>query len=207
MSMSGILSTDNKKVEVLLSKLILAGSYRVGKTSIRRNFMGDAFIKDYLSTLGADFSVKKLSLGEKNGTELLVELQIWDIAGQEGFASLRARFFQGASAAFLVYDVNTPSTFNDLENWLLQLWAVQNKQKIPLIFIGNKTDLDTPPYKVSEHQVIEFIKQLKIKYELEDVEIHYIFTSALSGENILETFEMISEIIYERWVNISKKGP
>ena len=84
---------------------------------------------------------------------------------------------------------------------------IQNKQNIPLVFIGNKTDLDTPPYKVSEHQVIEFIKELKIRHELEDVEIRYIFSSALTGENILETFELISEIIYERWIKISKKAP
>jgi small GTP-binding protein len=169
--------------------------------------MGDAFIKDYLSTLGADFSVKKLSLGDKDGTEMLVELQIWDIAGQEGFASLRARFFQGASAAFLVFDVNTPSTFEELGNWLNQLWAVQDKHNIPLIFIGNKSDLDKPPYKVSEHHVIEFIKKLRIEHELDDVDIRYIFTSALTGENILDTFDIIANIIYERWVKISKKAP
>ena len=43
---------------MIASKVVLLGDGAVGKTSIRRIFMGERFQKDYLITLGADFAVK-----------------------------------------------------------------------------------------------------------------------------------------------------
>ena len=71
----------------IVSKLVLAGSYGVGKTSIRRNYMGESFISDHLSTLGADFAVKRIDILD----DVVLELQIWDLAGQPGFENLPAQ--------------------------------------------------------------------------------------------------------------------
>ncbi|MHA2338957.1 MAG: hypothetical protein ACXACX_16750, partial [Candidatus Hodarchaeales archaeon] len=45
-----------------IAKIILAGDGAVGKTAMRRTFMGVNFDGQYLMTIGADFSVKEIKL-------------------------------------------------------------------------------------------------------------------------------------------------
>ena len=44
---------------MLQVRVTLLGDASVGKTSIRKNFMGEGFKVDYLPTIGADFAIKK----------------------------------------------------------------------------------------------------------------------------------------------------
>lgn len=48
-------------------------------------------------TLGADFSEKKIILNNKN-----IHFQIWDIAGQDNFKNVRARFLNNVNGVFMV---------------------------------------------------------------------------------------------------------
>ena len=41
-------------------KIVLIGDGAVGKTSLRRNYLGKSFRENYLMTIGADFSVKQV---------------------------------------------------------------------------------------------------------------------------------------------------
>lgn len=54
-----------------------------GKTSVINRFARNKFSKDYQTTIGVDFALKRVKAG---GAELNV--QLWDIAGQERFAGL-----------------------------------------------------------------------------------------------------------------------
>ena len=42
-------------------KLILIGDKYVGKTTIRKKYLGENHTAEYLSTIGADFSVKRIT--------------------------------------------------------------------------------------------------------------------------------------------------
>ena len=64
----------------LLFKLVIVGNSGVGKSSLVSRFADDKFEPSYISTIGVDFLVKTLKLGDK-----LVKLQIWDTAGQDRF--------------------------------------------------------------------------------------------------------------------------
>ncbi len=180
---------ENKRI--LISKLVLCGAYKVGKTSLRRRYMGENFFTDHLATLGADFAVKKIEVNPN----FIFELQIWDLGGQISFKKLRQRFFEGSSAAFILFDVTKRSTFEELDQWLEELWKKQDKTKIPLMFIGNKIDLEDK--EVTEDDVIKYIEEVRNKHNLHDLFIGYIFTSAKTGENINEAFETISQVIIE----------
>ncbi|MFX0209062.1 MAG: GTP-binding protein, partial [Candidatus Hodarchaeota archaeon] len=59
-----------------LFKIVLIGDGAVGKTSIRRRYMGEGFSTDFLATMGADFAYLKTNI---DGRE--IEWQIWDLAG------------------------------------------------------------------------------------------------------------------------------
>lgn len=180
---------------LLVSKLLLCGAYKVGKTSIRRSYMGEGFIADHLSTLGADFSVQKIDLNP----DLTLELQIWDLAGQSGFESLRQRFFQGASCCFMIFDLTNKASFNELSDWLNQIWKEQDKYQIPLLIIGNKNDLPESTREVDDEDVEQFINDLREEHGLDDLYINYIRTSAKTGENIEEAFIAMSNVLYNNW--------
>lgn len=83
--------------------MILIGEISVGKTSVMKRFVHNRFESSMKATIGADFMVKELELGNKS-----VTLQIWDTAGGERFQSLGRAFCRGADCCVLVYDASRP---------------------------------------------------------------------------------------------------
>jgi small GTP-binding protein len=71
----------------LYLKIILAGEGAVGKTSLRRSYLGESFITNHLETIGADFA----SL-PKTVNNISILYQIWDIAGQDIFEKVRMMY-------------------------------------------------------------------------------------------------------------------
>ncbi len=69
---------------VLKAKICLIGEAAVGKTSLIRRYVEDAFDDKYISTLGAKVSKKELVLDSPSGP-LNVDMTIWDIMGEKGF--------------------------------------------------------------------------------------------------------------------------
>jgi len=176
----------------IVSKLVLCGETRVGKTSIRRSYFGDSFLKDHLSTLGADFAVKRVKIDEQT----TMELQIWDLAGQEGFSNLRQRFFKGASSAMMVFDITRRDTFDKLEYWFKQLWEGRKSKLLPIAIIGNKNDLQIR--EVSREEVMAYIDKLRTENDIGDEWIEYFETSAKTGENIEECFQGVSQALLDK---------
>ena len=50
-------------------------------------------------TIGADFATHDFNIDGKK-----VTFQIWDLAGQDTFRSVRARFFRGSMAGLCIFD-------------------------------------------------------------------------------------------------------
>ena len=75
-------------------KLITAGDYEVGKTSLIRRYMGQDFSPDYNPTLGVECITK--SFKDKEGH--LVDLSIWDLAGQVMFRDLAKNYAKQAGS-------------------------------------------------------------------------------------------------------------
>ncbi|MHA2501987.1 MAG: Rab family GTPase [Candidatus Kariarchaeaceae archaeon] len=176
----------------IVSKLVLGGSFGVGKTSIRRSYFGETFISDHLSTLGADFAVKRVDIQDN----VVLELQIWDLAGQPGFENLRQRFFKGAAAAFMVFDLTRKDTFVALDSWFEQLWRSQKSKRMPITILGNKIDLEG--HQVTEEEVRAYMDRLREEHDLGDTYLAYYTTSAKTGENIQTVFQEISQALYTK---------
>ena len=102
---------------VILAKTILIGDGAVGKTSLKRKYIGKGFPSDYLPTLGSDFVIKKVQINS-NSISREIKFQIWDIAGQPSFKQIRARYYNQAIGALLVFDVTRPDTLYNLEKWI-----------------------------------------------------------------------------------------
>lgn len=166
-------------------KIILIGDARVGKTSIRKTYFGEGFKAQYLVTIGADFALKRL-------TNSL--LRIWDLAGQSDYRRFRKNYYQGSHGCLLVFDLTNPTSLVNLELWLEELGEALDKQ-IPTIVIGNKSDLINDDHTIISHEEInDTLASLSEKFQ---VELDFIETSALTGDNINYAFEaLIHTILY-----------
>ncbi|MEA2071148.1 MAG: Rab family GTPase, partial [Asgard group archaeon] len=157
-------------------KIVIIGDPAVGKTSIRRKYLGETTLKEYIYTVGADFATKRIKLGD----ELTVQYQIFDLAGQQKFDKVRASFYSGAQAAILVYDVTDKQTLKNLPKWVNEAKKNSKKRLQTFVVVGNKIDLQDE-IETTEDDVQKFVEVLS-KQMGED--ILHIYTSALTGENI-----------------------
>lgn len=169
-----VISPDKK---TLRYKVIILGEAAVGKTSLVERFAHDSFKTDYRPTLGISITEQQYHiLGSENAK---VEFVIWDLAGQKYFKRARKAYVRGAQAAFLVFDVTNRDTFEAVQKWYDDIR--DEVADIPFILIGNKVDLLEKRAVSSEDA-----KDLALK-----LRCSYIETSALTGENVPEAFQLL----------------
>jgi small GTP-binding protein len=77
---------------------------------------------------------------ENFGDNRVVRLKIWDTAGQEQFRSLTKNFFRNSDGAILVYDVNSRSSFEKVQEWMQSVLNNTN-DNVKIALVGNKIDL------------------------------------------------------------------
>ncbi|MHA2294960.1 MAG: Rab family GTPase [Candidatus Hodarchaeales archaeon] len=168
-------------------KLVLCGDGYVGKTTLRRRYLGEGFETSYLETIGADFAIKNLKIDDKR-----VKFQIWDLAGQPKYAMVRPWYFKAALAGLIVFDITMPSSFQNLPKWIKELWEHNGTGKVPFVIIGNKNDLRGEVEEEVPKNIIEtYVNKLNDNYLPVGFDIMYVETSAKTGENVDKAFETI----------------
>ncbi|MFX1465739.1 MAG: Rab family GTPase [Promethearchaeota archaeon] len=165
----------------LLFKIVVVGDGAVGKTTLATHFAYGKFIEYYKMTIGVDFFVKDVLIGNN-----VIKLQIWDTAGQERFAFIRPTYYSGASGGLMVFDVNRIESFKSLDKWLKEVHT--NSGKIPLILLGNKIDLD-----------IRQVKKSQAENYAKKNDLLYYETSAKTGEKVFDVFSELANILYTRY--------
>lgn len=175
-------------------KVTLLGDGAVGKTSLRKTYLGEGFQTGYSMTIGADFAVKRLKI---DGADFVA--QIWDLAGQQRFSAVREVYYRGTSGCLLVFDITRRSSFENIPSWIAELLKNNNQRIVPLVLIGNKSDLrDTAPDPVLREQAEEYARSLS---SWSGFTVPYIETSAKTGENVDEAFRTLLKnivIFYEQ---------
>jgi small GTP-binding protein len=172
-------------------KVCLIGDGFVGKTSIRRSFLGSVFKRSYIATLGVDFAQKTFVMGKTP-----IYLMIWDIAGQPLFQGLRRRYYEACSGLLLTYSVANRESFDNASKWLVEAHGFMGKLP-PLVIIGNKIDLRAShpsEESVSYEEGQEFTKRFGEQMNTPSI---FIETSALTGENIDQAFRSLTEMMIE----------
>ena len=70
-----------------------------------------------------------------------ITLEIIDTAGTEQFASFKDLDIKRGDGFLLVYSVIARSTLNYLDELAQQIFRIRDKENMPIIIVGNKTDL------------------------------------------------------------------
>ena len=115
-------------------KILLLGDTSVGKSSILNRYVDNIYDDNYVSTIGVDYKIKNLQIGENN-----IKLQIWDTAGQERFKSIISSYFRNSDVVLLIYDVTSRDSFEKLKDWY-EMVNIYCNEKLLLIVVGNKID-------------------------------------------------------------------
>lgn len=119
---------------MIQKKVCLVGAPAVGKTSLVRQFVEGQFSDEYLTTIGVAISRKVV---EAEGGP--VSLVLWDINGDDAFASIRSSYLRGAAAVLLVADGTRPAT---LDRALALHADLVAHGPLPAVVAVNKRDLD-----------------------------------------------------------------
>ena len=161
---------------MISKKVILTGSFGVGKTSLFNQFIHQKFSDKYLTTIGVKVNKKTVTVNNE-----AVSLLIWDIAGEVSPDKVPNTYFLGASGILYVVDLSRPLTYNDVSSHIEYL-----KELIPgsiIKLVANKKDL------LSESELEEVIKNIELPVDS--------ITSAKTGENVEELFLSLSKEMIE----------
>jgi len=169
-------------------KLVVVGDPGVGKTSTILRFTDNAFLRTYVPTLGVSITEKIF-----NGKSGVIEMILWDIAGQAKFETMRRHFYQGAEAILLIFDLTNRHSFTSIKSWYNDVMKNMEKHhhKMMGYIFGNKDDLGTVR-KVKLVEALTLAKELNLKY---------IETSALTGKNVEYAFYDIAETVVKLRMN------
>ncbi len=155
-------------------KVLITGSFAVGKTSLFNRFIHNTFSERYLTTIGVKVDKKEV---RANGKQ--VSLVLWDIAGEVSQEKVPRTYFMGSSAVIYVFDLSRPSTLKNME---ADLRLIRNTLPGCLVrIVGNKKDL------LSE-------EELQIRQRESGADI---YTSAKTGENVESMFMDIAAELME----------
>ncbi len=166
----------------MMFKVVLVGDSFVGKTNIMSKYLKDEFHEDSKATVGVEFGSKQFTIEGHS-----IKAQIWDTAGQERYKAITSAYYKGAKGAFVVYDITRKTSFESIDRWVNDLTAAADK-KITIVVIGNKCDLEDQR-QITKEQGEE--KSAKL-------EVAFLETSALSGENLDKAFELMMNEIYKK---------
>jgi Ras-related protein Rab-23 len=167
-------------------KISVIGDGQVGKTSLIKKFTKGSFERDYVKTIGAQFSKYEREI---EGDE--IRLIFWDIAGQDDFLFLRPSFYKESGAAIIVYSLEENElgkrSFEHIMNWY------ENIKKfcgdIPIILFANKVDL-VEEVNLDTSLIQNLVKQHGF--------LGYYITSAKTGEGVHEAFNTLIDKFYQK---------
>ncbi|MFK7955752.1 MAG: Rab family GTPase [Lysobacterales bacterium] len=159
-------------------KICVLGDFAVGKTSLVRRFVDQAFSDRYLTTVGVKIDTRVV---EPSADEQ-VKLVIWDIAGADEMDALRTNYVRGASGIVLVCDLTRAETLTTAKK--LQREVASRFGAVPLCLLANKLDLK------GEREVDDMtLKQLA------DSGWDVFTTSAKTGHNVDEALTRLASLL------------
>ncbi|KAH0789856.1 Ras family protein [Histomonas meleagridis] len=181
------LSQSNSEVKKIL-KILVVGEMGTGKTSLIRQYVQGFFSEFYKTTIGVDFANKEYVWDQSTK----IDIQLWDIAGQERYGNMTHVYYQEAFAAFVVFDVTRLPTLEAVTEWKKDIDSkvfTSEGKPIPCMLLGNKIDMcKDGKWVKSQEEMDEFVKANGF--------IGFFPTSAREGTNIEQAVtELITYIM------------
>ena len=174
-------------------KLLLIGDAGVGKTCVLLRYTNDSFNSIVNTTIGIDFTIKKLSFNKKR-----LKVQIWDTAGHESFRHITRSYYRGADAVMLLYDVTNRSTLDGIRRWIDDIMSPPPLHKKDNVICGD----DNKVYKILIGCKCDLNSYRKITWEegsamAKEFKMDFFEVSAKTNYNIIEAFSKLYDDVMQ----------
>lgn len=184
---------ESEVVHDFVSKILVVGDIGAGKTALVQRCVYNRFTDNLKPTIGVDFALKRV----RWKPNVFVNLQLWDIAGQERYGNLTRAYYKGADAAFLVVDgskKNLEATFAVAQKWKED---IDNKvlradgSPLPVVLVVNKCDtVENEGRNLDEDMINTFCAKNGLAA--------WIPTSARTGYNVEKAVRCLIETLHLR---------
>jgi len=174
---------NNEDKKGFVFKITVIGDGAVGKTSLIKKYTQGSFQKDYIKTLGAQFSKYDEEIEGDN-----CKLFFWDIAGQDEFNFMRPTFYKGSKAAIIVFSHTDDDSFEHISQWHDDI--IKYCGDLPIVLFGNKIDLINKE-DLDDGKAKEIVKERNF--------LGYYRTSAKTGNGVYKAFQAIIKELYYRY--------
>lgn len=154
-------------------KIVIVGSFGVGKTSLIRRFVDDTFADDYKVTIGVHILKKTVQVQDQQ-----VNLIIWDTEGTDDIEEIRKAYLLGTHGFVYVTDVTRPKTYSHLNEH--KEYLKTNFGNVPILTVGNKSDLLPKGSMAQKKEEMDFLDLL---------------ISAKEGNNVQRLFEKMAKML------------
>ena len=185
-SFAGSMDSD----EPIAFKIISVGNQEVGKSCLIKRYCEGRFVKRYISTIGIDYGVKRMSL---DGAQ--ISINFFDLSGNDDYKLIREEFYSDAEGILMVYDVDNRDSFVNLVQWENEMKRNGiDSNEIQIVVCANKVD-----GKAREVSTAEGQKWCKTR------NYAYFETSANTGTKVNEAFEGLFLKVLENFRANQKK--
>ena len=115
-------------------KLVIVGDGSCGKTCLLTVFSRDQYSDEHIPTI-FETSVAQIEVDGK-----LIDMTLWDTAGQEDYDRLRPLSYPGTNVILMCFSIDSIVSLSNIEH----KWYSEVKHfcsNVPIILVGNKKDL------------------------------------------------------------------
>merc|ERR1712228_169770 len=98
-------------------------------------------------------------------------------AGQEGYSTMHDQYMRSGEGFLVVFDVSNAKSFQEVDNYRERISRVKDKDKVPMVLVGNKCDLHV------RNVDLRLAKQLGDSHSIPFVE-----TSAKTRQGVVDAF-------------------
>ncbi|CAL1610342.1 unnamed protein product [Knipowitschia caucasica] len=166
-------------------RIIMLGDSTVGKSSLLKRYTEDLFLDTINQTVGVDFYVHFLEVEPG----IRVKLQFWDTAGQERFRSVTRSYYRNSVGGLLVFDMTSRASFEHVKEWHAEVCERVRPHTVVFVLVGHKGDREEHGDRaVSREEAEKLAGHLGMPY---------VETSALTGHNVRQAFEMVARRVYQ----------
>lgn len=188
-------SSSNLKRPDLKRKLVVVGDGGCGKTCLLIVYAENRFPEAYIPTVFENY----VTLVQHDSK--LIEVALWDTAGQEEYDRLRPLSYPESDVILIVFSVDFPTSLaNVLDKWYPEVSHFC--PTTPLLLIGTKTDLRTDSTTL---RMLSAQGQVPITPEhgaavAKDIGASYRECSAKTGNGVKEVFQAaLRESMRGKW--------
>ena len=156
-----------------------------GKTSLIRRWDCDKFDPDGKASVGMNYVSKTIKIDRNTN----ITLRVWDTAGQERFGTIVNTLFKNADGVLLCFDLSDPESLRNISSWRRAVLRKSSRRLSSLFLVGMKKDIQHLEGSVTEDD----LAKTKDQYDEYDL----VLTSAKTGENVKEAFDMMARKLLE----------